>query len=173
LACAWIELMPGKTAGTTMAGCRRSRRSARDDPGEGRSVHSRPLSPRPAALAHGAVSVAAAAVIAAALNVGGMRSRYFGSQRESAIRLAVLPFENLTGDPNQEYFSDGLTEEMITQLGRLHPDRLKASSLARHHLGHTRNGRHRSIRLAASWAWTTSWKGAPARKGIAFGSARR
>jgi TolB-like protein len=36
----------------------------------------------------------------------------------------VLPFENLTGDPEQEYFSDGLTEELITQLGRLHPDGL-------------------------------------------------
>src|SRR4029079_11004054 len=34
-------------------------------------------------------------------------------------RLAVLPFANLSGDPAQEYFSDGLTEEMILQLGRL------------------------------------------------------
>ena len=33
--------------------------------------------------------------------------------------LAVLPFENLTGDPSQEYFSDGLTEEMISQLGNI------------------------------------------------------
>ena len=33
--------------------------------------------------------------------------------------LAVLPFANLTGDPEQEYFSDGLTEEMISQLGNL------------------------------------------------------
>ena len=41
------------------------------------------------------------------------------------IKLAVLPFENLTGDPEQEYFSDGLTDEMITQLGRLQPDRLR------------------------------------------------
>jgi len=40
------------------------------------------------------------------------------------IMLAVLPFENLTGNPQQEYLSDGLTEEMITQLGRLHPERL-------------------------------------------------
>jgi TolB-like protein len=38
--------------------------------------------------------------------------------------LAVLPFENLSGDPEQDYFSDGLTEEMITQLGRLQPERL-------------------------------------------------
>ncbi|MCH9001538.1 MAG: hypothetical protein IIC02_03105 [Planctomycetes bacterium] len=38
--------------------------------------------------------------------------------------LAVLPFANLSGDPEQEYFSDGMTEEMITRLGRLRPDLL-------------------------------------------------
>lgn len=38
--------------------------------------------------------------------------------------LAVLPFENLTGDPNQEYLADGLTEEMISQLARLNPEHL-------------------------------------------------
>lgn len=38
--------------------------------------------------------------------------------------LAVLPFTNLSGDPSQDYFSDGLTEEMITQLGRVDPARL-------------------------------------------------
>jgi len=40
------------------------------------------------------------------------------------VTLAVLPFENLTGDPTQEYFSDGLTEEMISRLGNLDPQRL-------------------------------------------------
>lgn len=40
------------------------------------------------------------------------------------VMLAVLPFENLSGDPGQEYFSDGLTEEMITQLGALSPEQL-------------------------------------------------
>jgi TolB-like protein/DNA-binding winged helix-turn-helix (wHTH) protein len=40
------------------------------------------------------------------------------------LMLAVLPFENLTGDAGQDYFSDGLTEEMITQLGRLDPEHL-------------------------------------------------
>jgi TolB-like protein/Tfp pilus assembly protein PilF len=42
----------------------------------------------------------------------------------SKIMLAVLPFENMSGQKSQEYFSDGLTEEMITQLGRINPDRL-------------------------------------------------
>jgi TolB-like protein/Tfp pilus assembly protein PilF len=38
--------------------------------------------------------------------------------------LAILPFENLGGDPEQEYFADGLTEEMISHLGQLDPRRL-------------------------------------------------
>jgi TolB-like protein/Tfp pilus assembly protein PilF len=46
-------------------------------------------------------------------------------RRDAAtVRLAVLPFANVGGDPAQEYFSDGLTEEMITQIGRLCPGRL-------------------------------------------------
>jgi len=43
---------------------------------------------------------------------------------QQKLMLAVLPFENMSGDDTQEYFSDGLTEEMITQLSRLNPDRL-------------------------------------------------
>jgi len=61
------------------------------------------------------------------LNVGGLRGRLFGGKTSipvRSIRLAVLPFANLTGDPEQEYLSDGLTQEMITQLGRLHPETL-------------------------------------------------
>jgi TolB-like protein/DNA-binding winged helix-turn-helix (wHTH) protein len=38
--------------------------------------------------------------------------------------LVVLPFRNLSGDPRQEYFADGMTEEMITQLGSLDPRHL-------------------------------------------------
>lgn len=40
------------------------------------------------------------------------------------IRLVVLPFANLSGDPKQDYFSAGLTDEMITRLGNLEPQRL-------------------------------------------------
>jgi TolB-like protein/Tfp pilus assembly protein PilF len=51
-------------------------------------------------------------------------SRTAAAPASGRIMLAVLPFENLSGDPAQEYFSNGLTEEMITQLGRLEPERL-------------------------------------------------
>jgi len=46
------------------------------------------------------------------------------SSASGKIRLVVLPFANLSGDPQQDYFSAGLTDEMITQLGRLDPQRL-------------------------------------------------
>lgn len=51
-----------------------------------------------------------------------------------AIMLAILPFENLSGDPGQDYFSDGLTEETIMRLGRMAPQRMgviaRTSSMA-------------------------------------------
>jgi TolB-like protein/Tfp pilus assembly protein PilF len=40
------------------------------------------------------------------------------------VTLAVLPFENLSGDPSQDYFADGLTEETIAVLGAIGPDTL-------------------------------------------------
>lgn len=40
------------------------------------------------------------------------------------VMLAILPFENLSGDAGREYLSDGLTEELITQVARVAPARL-------------------------------------------------
>ena len=53
------------------------------------------------------------------------------------VMLVVLPFENLSGKESHEYLSDGLTEEMITQLGRLNPARLGviARTSAMHYKG--------------------------------------
>jgi len=70
-----------------------------------------------------------AAVVAAAtvilVVVGYMFWPHFaGITTSKKIMLAVLPFANLTGDPNKEYLADGLTEEMISQLGRLNPAQL-------------------------------------------------
>ena len=62
----------------------------------------------------------AAAVSLTALNTGGWRDRLLGRTRAPQIRsLAVLPFENLSGDPDQDYFADGMTEALITDLGQL------------------------------------------------------
>jgi len=44
------------------------------------------------------------------------------------LTLAILPFDNLSGEADQEYLSDGLTEEMTTQLARLAPDRLRVTA---------------------------------------------
>jgi TolB-like protein/DNA-binding winged helix-turn-helix (wHTH) protein/Tfp pilus assembly protein PilF len=52
------------------------------------------------------------------------RARVGPQPSSERLMLAVLPFENLTGDPAQDYLSDGLTEEMIGQLGRLDPEHL-------------------------------------------------
>ena len=52
-------------------------------------------------------------------NVGGVRDRLLGRGAAPAIHsVAVLPLENLSGDPGQEYFADGMTEELITELSR-------------------------------------------------------
>ena len=64
------------------------------------------------------------ACAALVLVIGSAASwRHFGSDAAPTpkIMLAVLPFENLTGDPSKEYLADGLTEETISQLGRLDP----------------------------------------------------
>jgi TolB-like protein/DNA-binding winged helix-turn-helix (wHTH) protein/Tfp pilus assembly protein PilF len=52
------------------------------------------------------------------------RWRHVPAEEPGRIMIAVLPFENFTGDAGQEYFSDGLTEEMISQLGDLDPGHL-------------------------------------------------
>ena len=71
-----------------------------------------------------AVGLASAVIF---VSVGYMSWRHFRATeppRSQKIMLAVLPFENLTGDPNKEYLADGLTEETISQLGRLNPKQL-------------------------------------------------
>jgi serine/threonine protein kinase/Tfp pilus assembly protein PilF len=49
----------------------------------------------------------------------GWRERLTGSQGASIRSLAVLPLENLSGDPAQEYFADGMTEELINDLSQV------------------------------------------------------
>src|SRR6202034_2771608 len=53
-----------------------------------------------------------------------LRDRSQSSVAQGRVMLAVLPFANLSDNPEQEYFSDGLTEETIADLGELTPERL-------------------------------------------------
>ena len=72
----------------------------------------------------------ARALLAVALLIGVAAAAYFVRTRPKAVpaqgrvMLAVLPFQNLSNDAEQEYFSDGLTEETITDLGQLSPDEM-------------------------------------------------
>ena len=92
--------------------------------------------------ATGVLALLAIAAVLVGLDVGGVRSRLMGGAVVPArvMRLAVLPFTNPSGDAQQEYFSDGLTQELITQLGRLHPAGLEViarTSVMRYKKGET------------------------------------
>jgi TolB-like protein/DNA-binding winged helix-turn-helix (wHTH) protein len=63
-------------------------------------------------------------LLAGAGGLLALLSRRSEKPAAARIMLVVLPFLNLSGDPQQEYFADGMTEEMITQLGNLDPDAL-------------------------------------------------
>jgi len=69
-----------------------------------------------------ATAIAAVALVAAlvGLNVRGVRDRLFGKPAAARIHaIAVLPLQNLSDDPEQEYFADGMTDALITELGKL------------------------------------------------------
>ncbi|HSE39719.1 MAG TPA: serine/threonine-protein kinase, partial [Acidobacteriota bacterium] len=51
-----------------------------------------------------------------ALNIGDLRKYFLPDSQVVQIRsIAVLPLQNLSGDPNQEYFSDGMTDALISE----------------------------------------------------------
>src|SRR6266852_9342444 len=67
-----------------------------------------------------ALAVAAGLALLLALNLPSLHQRVQGTTIPLKIRsLAVLPLENLSRDVDQEYFADGMTEELITDLGKI------------------------------------------------------
>ncbi len=74
-----------------------------------------------------------------------------GSAPARRAMLAILPFQNLSDDPGQEYFSDGLTEETITDLGQLSPENLgviaRTSAMAYKHTNKTVSQIGRELRV--------------------------
>jgi len=59
------------------------------------------------------------------ISLGIYRWLHVGAGTQDKIRLVVLPFANLSGDPKQDYLSAGLTDVITTQLGRLDPEHLR------------------------------------------------
>jgi TolB-like protein/DNA-binding winged helix-turn-helix (wHTH) protein/Tfp pilus assembly protein PilF len=68
-----------------------------------------------------ALAVLLIAAVLFGLDAGGVRGKILhGSTAQPQIRsLAVLPLTNMSSDPEQEYFADGMTEELITELSRI------------------------------------------------------
>jgi len=82
---------------------------------------STPTRSRRTAAAAVVLGVAVLGVALLAFNVeGGWHSRVWGSAGGPPIRsLAVLPLSNLSGDPQQDYFADGMTDALITDLAKI------------------------------------------------------
>lgn len=86
---------------------------------------------------YGLARVGLAALLLAAVifgfNIGGLRDRLEHGVSSSTIRsLAVLPLTNLTGDPGQEYFVDGMTDELTTNLAQISALRVPSRTSAMH-----------------------------------------
>ncbi len=65
------------------------------------------------------LTIGVVAIVIAIAAAFGLRDPRNEPTRTSPQSLAVLPFENLTHDPAQEYFADGTTDELITSLGQI------------------------------------------------------
>jgi TolB-like protein/DNA-binding winged helix-turn-helix (wHTH) protein/Tfp pilus assembly protein PilF len=88
-----------------------------------------------------AASAAALLVVLVTVAYLGRSHAHAKSTAQKRVMLAVLPFQNMSADPAQDYFSDGLTEETITDLGQLSPEYLgviaRTSAMAYKHTNKT------------------------------------
>jgi len=75
------------------------------------------------------LALVGAAALLFALNIGGVRSFLTGRAKTPQVQsLAVMPLENLSKDPEQDYFADGITDALITELGQLSALQVKSST---------------------------------------------
>ena len=65
------------------------------------------------------ISVAAVAALLVGLNLGALLDLLPGLSQRRARSVAVLPLENVSGDPDQDYFAAGMTEALIADLGQI------------------------------------------------------
>jgi TolB-like protein/DNA-binding winged helix-turn-helix (wHTH) protein len=78
---------------------------------------------------------ALSAAAAFAFDIAGIRSRIFAPGVPTIRSIVVLPLENLSGDTNQEYFADGMTDALITELAQFSSLRVISRTSAMHYKG--------------------------------------
>lgn len=112
------------------------------------------------------VALALAAAIALALLLS---FNFSSSPSRHKVMLVVLPFENLTGNGGQEYVADGLSEELITQLGSLDPAHLGviARTSSMQYKGTRKNAAQIAEELGVAYLLEGSVRGSPGRVRIA------
>jgi len=105
-----------------------------EDSGAAPGIQPRTRSYRPLMIALVALCLLAGAAVA--LNLGGVRGLLFTGNRVGPIHsIAVLPLSNLSGDASQDYFADGMTDELITALAQNHSLRVISRTSAMQYKG--------------------------------------
>jgi DNA-binding winged helix-turn-helix (wHTH) protein len=85
------------------------------------------------------------------------------------LSIVVLPFDNLSGDPAQEYFADGITENLTTDLSLIPESFVIARGTA-----FTYKGKAIDVRqVAASWGFAMFWREVSSGSALRFRSTRR
>ena len=110
------ELMEGRTPRPPSGAEVMPRSEATDDKAAIPGVPAK--SPINSRLAISALALVLIAGTFLAFNFKGVRDRLFASPRPQIRSLAVIPLANLSGDPDQEYFADDMTDELITMLAK-------------------------------------------------------
>ncbi len=79
------------------------------------------------------IAMLAAAVLVGSALISGITVHYVNASKGKANRsssLVVLPLENLSGDREQDYFADGMTDDLIANLAKIHSLRVISRSTA-------------------------------------------
>jgi eukaryotic-like serine/threonine-protein kinase len=114
-------------------------RRLRDIAEAGRAIASAQAHPRREIFTRRRLLVAgaatAAAAVAVAFNAGGLRERFLSTPGPRIRSLVVLPLEELSTDPEQEYFADGFTDALITDLSKIEGLKVISRTSAMHYKG--------------------------------------